>query len=228
MFWRMYLQDIIIAMDVAWYLTSATPLTARRETSSCCVKTSFAVGLPNLAARPSPPHMCLTATKSTQVAPWLQGRTNWKGPIRRTREIWRVISSSETSGHRRRTVFTTCMLWILTPLPTSPKSLIISWKPLRRRRGRRTSTPASNSVSNSLLLSYQLTAFAGLRRRQHLNISPDTLQWSGMNPTHLPAGTWRLGLRSLSPRQINAVSGGQGFRPIKPAWNYPSGRTARA
>ena len=144
-----------------------------------------------------------------------------KGPLWRTREIWRGIFSSETSEPRGLTVFMTWVSWIMTPPPTSPKTTRSAWKPLRRRIRRSTSIPASNTVGNSLPLLPQWMTFSGLRWMRHLNVLIATLWQSGRNPTHVTTGMWRVGLQSLLSGQRTDVSGGAGFRPLKSVWNSP-------
>ena len=55
-----------IAMDMARYLTSSTPLTETRQASSRRVKTSSVIGSPTLRARPSPPHTWVTTPREVQ------------------------------------------------------------------------------------------------------------------------------------------------------------------
>ena len=186
------------------------------------------MGSPTLRARTSPPRMCATTSKYTQATPWVEGRKKSKDTLQRTRKRWRGVWSLDTSGRRRWTVFATCVLWILMPPTASPKTPISAWKLLRSIRRISTLTPASNSAGTLLPSSPQWTAFLGSRRRQHLKVFPAASQQSGRNPTHLPAGMWRVGLRYLLSGKRTTTSWGAGFRPPKSSWNTPSGRTARA
>ena len=182
------------AMGMAQYLISTMPSTERREASSWRVTTSSVMGLPTLQARHSPRRTCVTNPKSTHTVPYVEGRTSSKGNLQRSKETWRWISLSDTSGHRERTVFRTCVSSILTPPPTSPKTLIDSWKPLRTRIKWSILTPASNRFGNSITSLSHWTAFSSSRQRQHWNISPAALRQNVRNPTHKPAGTWSVGM----------------------------------
>ena len=121
-----------------------------------------------------------------------------------------------------------CVSWILTPPPTSPETLISSWKQLISIKRWSRSTPASKNIVTSLPLSPHWMAWSGSRRMWHLNISPAASRQSGRDHTHIPAVTWRIGLWSLSSRQGTTVSRGAKLRPIKLAQNASSGRTLQA
>ena len=166
------------------------------------------MGSPTLQARPLPPRTCVVTPKSEQVALWVEERTSSKTPLRRTRYSWRYISSSDTYGRRGRTVFTICVLWILTPPTTSTKTPRSAWKPLKRRRITIISMPASKIFSTSLPLLPQWKAFLGSRRRRQLNILSAISRRSVRIPTHVIVGMWRLGLWPLSSGRRAAVSRG--------------------
>ena len=117
------------------------------------------------------------------------GKEKLKGyPLKDDRKI-EGVSSSETSGCRSQTVFTTCVSWILMPLPTSPKTLRSAWKPLIRWSSSSSLTPVPISLGTSIPSLPQWRSFLGSRWRWHLNASLAASQRSGRNPTHVPVGT---------------------------------------
>ena len=156
---------------------------------------NFVMGSSTLWARPSPPHKFMAIPKYPQVAPYMDGRKNSKDPLWIMRRSWRGVSSSENSRCRGRTVFMIFMLWILKPPHNSSKNPRSSWKFLIRRRRRIILTPASKSVVTSLSSSPHWTGFSVSRHRRHFNLLPSASRQSGKNPTHVPAGTWRVELR---------------------------------
>ena len=182
-------------MDVAWHLKSTMHLNARKEASSRCVTTRSMMGLLTVRANTSPPRMYVTTPKSTQVVPCEEGMTNSKSPLQRKSRIWMRISSPYTYELRGRIVFTTCVLWILTPPPTGPQTPRSYCKPPRRRRRRNTSTPDLSIVSPSLPSSPQWTALSGSRWRRHLNVLTATSRRSGRHHTHVPVGSRRVWLQ---------------------------------
>ena len=110
-----------------------------------------------------------------------------------------------------QTVFSTCVSWILTPPPTSPKTPRSFCNPLGRWRKRIILTPAPNSVVTSLHSSSHWTAFLGSRQRRQWKLLPKSSHKSGTETTHGLAGAWKVGLWSLFSGQFSTVSGGQGF-----------------
>ena len=59
------------------------------------------------------------------------------------------------------------------------------------------------------------------------NAMPSTSQLGGRNPTHIPAGTRRVGLQSLLSGWRTAASGAPVLQPLISACNTPSGWMAR-
>ena len=132
----------------------------------------------------------------THVAPCGEWIKSSKGTFKKSKKkIWRGISSSETSGLRGRTLFKTCVSWILTPLPIRTKTPRSAWKLLKRKRKRSILVPDSNIIRNLLPLLSQRKFFSGSMRRRHWNVPPTASQLSGRNPTHIPADKWRVGLQ---------------------------------
>ena len=72
-------------MNVGRHFPSATATTAIMEASSRCVTTSSLMGSLALQARLSPPRTYVMTSKSTLVTPFMEGRTNSKVPLQRTR-----------------------------------------------------------------------------------------------------------------------------------------------
>ena len=92
------------------------------------------MGSSTLRTRPSPPHTCVTTPKSTQVASCVEGRTSSKVSLQGTKDSWRGVSSSDTSGRRECKLFITCVSLIIIPPLTSPNPPRSAWKPLKSRR----------------------------------------------------------------------------------------------
>ena len=133
-----------------------------------------------------------------------------------------------TYGHRRRTVFTACMSWILTPSPTNPKPLRNVWRKLIARRRQSTSILILLSIRTSLPPSTQWTALSGSRLRLHLNTLQAALHKIDNRRTKVPSGRWRVGWQSLYSGTTNNASGGLGFWRPTSVWPAPCGKTARA
>ena len=100
-------------------------------------------------------------------------------------------------GLRLQTVFTTCVLWILTASTTSKKNRISAWIPPSEKRRRITSTLDWKGVDTSPPSLPQWMTFLGSRRRRQLNALPAASRKSGRKRIHVPAGTWRVNWQAL-------------------------------
>ena len=139
-----------IVIDVERHLSSAKPLTARREASSWHVTTSSVIGSSTFQARPSPSRTCVTAPKIYIGYAVHVGKDKLKCYPLEDKGDTKWIFSSENSGRRVLTVLTTYVSWIMTLPPTSPKNMGSAFRHLITRKIRSTFTPVSSIVGASI------------------------------------------------------------------------------
>ena len=105
--------------------SSSMPWIEKKCASWPPVTTSCVTGFLTWPTRLSHPRICMTTPSSTLVVrcrEWIPYSVGTYQP-KTCHRLWkthsrRSIFSSGTSGRRKRTVFTTCVLWILMPPPT--------------------------------------------------------------------------------------------------------------
>ena len=114
-------------------------------------------------------------------------------------------------GLRGQISFTTCVSWILTLYPTSPRPRRIAQRSLIAKIRGSTSTIVYTSVYTSPTSPPRWMNFSGSRWRRRLNALPSASRKSGSNGTHVPVGTWRVEWQLLLYGSSTAASGGPGF-----------------